>query len=110
MACSLLTIMKFGLDESRSLKIAVYLFGGLFTLITSTLKIKFKNEVGIQASETRDERWYLLQHSLVENPYFGIEHKIIAIPCQSRDFPLSYGSSLVSLLFIAWIPTSFLHL
>ena len=32
-ACSLLAIMKFGLTESRSLKVAVYMFGGLFILL-----------------------------------------------------------------------------
>ena len=26
-----------------------------------------------------------------EIPYFGIEHKIIVIPCQSRDLMLSYA-------------------
>ena len=37
-ACSLLTIMKFGLDKStrRNLKVAVYLFGVLFILLLIT--------------------------------------------------------------------------
>ena len=38
MACSLLTIMKFGLDESTrrgSLKVAVYQFGGLHVYSTN---------------------------------------------------------------------------
>ena len=50
---------------------------------------------------------------LALNPYFGIEHKVIVIPCQSKNFPLSYAviATIVLLLFhyffIAWIPTSF---
>ena len=38
MACSLLTIKEFGLDESTggSLKVDVYLFGGLFVLLIIT--------------------------------------------------------------------------
>ena len=37
----------------------------------------------------------------VENPYFGIEHKIIVIPCQSRDLTLSYAviATIIHLLF-----------
>ena len=37
----------------------------------------------------------------MRNPYFGIEHKIIVIPCQSRDLTLSYAviATIVHLLF-----------
>ena len=40
-------------------------------------------------------------NSSVGNPYFGIEYKVIVIPCQSRDFPLSYAviAIIVHLLF-----------
>ena len=34
---------------------------------------------------------YIFAAAAVRNPYFGIEHKIFAIPCQSRDFPPSYA-------------------
>ena len=54
----------------------------------------------------------------IEIPNLASKTKyVIVIPCQSRDFPLSnaiiatyHRPSLVSLLFIAWIPTSFLNL
>ena len=48
-------------------------------LKTSISKVGIKV---IKISETRNEQRQLLQHSSVENPYFGNEHKIIAIPCQ----------------------------
>ena len=40
-------------------------------------------------------------YSSVGNPYFGIEHKIIVISCQSRDLTLSYAviATIVHLLF-----------
>ena len=36
-ACSLLTIVKFGLAQGESLKVAIYLFGGLFMLLIITI-------------------------------------------------------------------------
>ena len=64
----------------------------------------------IKSSETRDEQWLLLQYSSVGNPYFGIEHKIIIILCQSRDFPLSYTviATIVHHLFHYFLSLGFL--
>ena len=60
----------------------------------------------IKTSETREESSYysIAQWeipTLALNPNFGIEHIIIVIPCQSRDFSLSYAviATIVLLLF-----------